>query len=141
MLKKPIIRTVGAIALGAIGGALSRYYLGQSISHIVGSDLPYSTLIVNVSGCLLMGFLTTLFLGQIIRIHPDIQLLALTGFLGSYTTFSSYELDSALLLQHHRLRAEVFYWGGSTLLGLLSLELGILSAEWVLRTWNHQHFR
>jgi fluoride exporter len=132
MLKQPMVRTIFAITLGAIAGALSRYYLGLVIAQCLGSEMPYGTLIINVTGCFFMGFLTVLSLGQVVSIHPDVRLLLLTGFLGSYTTFSSYELDSAKLLQHRRLEPDLLYWMGSTVLGFINLQLGIVLAEWSL---------
>jgi len=132
MLKKPMVRTIFAIVLGAIAGALSRYYLGLGIAQFFGSEMPYGTLIINVTGCFVMGFLTVLSLGQLISIHPDVRLLLLTGFLGSYTTFSSYELDSAKLLQQRRLEPDLLCWMDSTILGFISLQLGIVLAEWLL---------
>ncbi|MGQ9872135.1 fluoride efflux transporter FluC [Leptodesmis sp.] len=77
----------------------------------------------------------------------DVRLLLLTGFLGSYTTFSSYELDSAHLLEQDRLGADLFYWMGSVTLGFMSLQLGMLFAEWLLgklapfREMLHKHDR
>lgn len=132
MLRNPVFRAPLAISLGAIAGALCRYYFGLAINHILGIEMPYNTLVINVTGCFVMGFLAILSLGQVIRLHPDVRLLLLTGFLGSYTTFSSYELDSARLLQQNRLEADLFYWVGSVTLGLLSLQVGALLAEWLL---------
>nr|RNJ64847.1 MAG: hypothetical protein EDM05_34265 [Leptolyngbya sp. IPPAS B-1204] len=86
---------------------------------------PFSALILQV-------FVPYLALGQVISMHPDVRLLLLTGFLGSYTTFSSYELDSAHLLQQDRLGADLFYWVGSMTLGFMSLQVGISLAEWLL---------
>jgi len=107
MWKKPIVRTIFAIALGAMAGAWTRYYLGLGVDQFLGSEMPYGTLIIKVTGCFVMGFLAVFSLGQVISIHPDIRLLLLTGFLGSYTTFSSYELDSAKLLQKRRLEPDL----------------------------------
>mgnify|MGYP005848615663 CR=1 FL=1 len=141
MLKQPVVRTVMAISLGAIAGALCRYYLGLGIGHLLGTAMPYGTLVVNITGCFVMGLLATLSLGQVISIHPDLRLLLLIGFLGSYTTFSSYELDSAKLLSQRDLQADLIYWTGSVLLGSISLQLGITLAEWVLkkldRDWSN----
>lgn len=133
ILQKPFVRTVAAISLGAIAGAWGRYYFGFAMNHLLGIEVPYSTLVINVTGCLAMGFLATLSLGQVISLHPDVRLLLLTGFLGSYTTFSSYELDSAHLLQQNRLGADLFYWLGSVTLGFMSLQFGISLAEWLAR--------
>lgn len=133
MLKQPVVRTVIAISLGAISGALCRYYLELRIGHLLGNAMPYGTLVVNITGCFVMGLLATLSLGQVINLHPDLRLLLLTGFLGSYTTFSSYELDSAKLLFQRDLQTDLFYWTGSVLLGFISLQLGITLAEWGLK--------
>lgn len=147
ILQKPVVRTVAAISLGAIAGALCRYYSGLAMNHLLGIEVPYSTLVINVTGCFAMGFLATLSLEQVISLHPDVRLLLLTGFLGSYTTFSSYELDSAHLLQQDRLGADLFYWMGSVTLGFMSLQLGMLFAEWLLgklapfRETLHKHDR
>jgi len=136
ILQKPVVRTVAAISLGAIAGALSRYYFGLAMNHLLGIELPYSTFVINVTGCFAMGVLATLSLGQVIGMHPDIRLLLLTGFLGSYTTFSSYELDSAHLLQQERLGTDLFYWVGSVTLGFMSLQFGVSFAEWLLGKLN-----
>lgn len=132
MLKQPVVRTVMAISLGAVAGALCRYYLGLGIGHLLGTAMPYGTLVVNITGCFVMGLLATLSLGQVISLHPDLRLLLLTGFLGSYTTFSSYELDSAKLLFQKNLQADLIYWTGSVLLGFISLQLGTTLAEWAI---------
>ncbi|WNZ24705.1 fluoride efflux transporter CrcB [Leptolyngbya sp. NK1-12] len=94
MLKQPVVRTVVAISLGAIAGALWRYYLGLGIGHLLGTAMPYGTLVIN---------------------------------------FSSYELDSAKLLSQRDLQADLIYWTGSVLPGIISLQLGITLAEWVLK--------
>lgn len=132
ILQRPVVRTVIAISLGAIAGALCRYYFGLAMNHLLGIGVPYSTLVINVTGCLTMGIISTLSLEQVINMHPDLRLLLLTGFLGSYTTFSSYELDSARLLQQDRLGADLLYWSGSVVLGLMGLQVGIALAEWLL---------
>lgn len=131
MLRQPVVRTIAAISLGAIAGALSRYYLGLGLGHLLGTGLPLGTLLINLTGCFAMGFLTTVSLGPVITIHPDGRLLLGTGFLGAYTTFSSYELESARLSAQYRWGVDLLYWSGSALLGLISLELGIALAQWL----------
>ncbi|PLZ99680.1 camphor resistance protein CrcB [Fischerella thermalis CCMEE 5268] len=131
MLQNPAVRTFFGISIGAIAGALSRYYLGLWFTQIFGTEFPYSTLIINVSGCFVMGFFTTLALGRLIAIHPDIRLLVTTGFLGSYTTFSTYELDTAKLFQERNLEVDLVYWLSSAVLTLLSLLLGNALAEFI----------
>lgn len=117
-----------AVSLGAIPGALSRYYLTVLFSHWLGTSFPFGTFFINLSGSLLMGFFATLAIEQIIP-SPELQLLITTGFLGSYTTFSTYVLDSAALLRsRHRSRA-LFYWLGSAILAGICLEIGIFLAK------------
>ncbi len=128
----PAVRTPIAIALGAIAGALSRYYLGLWLNHWLGAA-PYSTLIINLTGCFGMGLLVAIFLHLNTRIHPDVRILLTTGFLGSYTTFSSYVLDTATLLQQQQVVSALLYWVGSAGLGLVSLYLGMALAQGVLQ--------
>lgn len=132
MLQNPAVRTPIGISLGAISGALSRYYLGLWFTQLFGTGFPYSTLIINVSGCFVMGFFTTLALGSLITIHPDIRLLVTTGFLGSYTTFSTYELDEAKLFQEHNLEIYLLYYLISAFFTLISLLLGNALAEFFI---------
>ena len=125
-------RTLIAISLGTIAGALSRYYLGLKMTHGFGSQMPYGTFMINITGCFVMGLLVAISEEQGFRIHPDLRLLLFTGFLGSYTTFSSYELDSLQLLQSNHLELALLYWLGSATLGLLGLIAGLLLTRKVL---------
>lgn len=119
----PRIRVPLAISFGAIAGALSRYYLTLFFARWLGTSFPYGTFVINVSGALVMGFFATLALERTV-ISPDLRLLVAVGFLGSYTTFSTYALDTATLLRAGIQGAALFYWAGSAILGVLSLELG-----------------
>ncbi len=122
-----------AIALGAIAGALARYFLSLWMMQPLGPDLPYGTLLVNLTGCFGMGLLATLFGQRVLAHAPELQLLLTTGFLGSYTTFSSYELDLARLAYQRALTEDLLYWGASTLLGVGSLLLGVRLARAIAR--------
>ncbi len=125
MIAAPLV-----ISAGAIPGALSRYYLMVSVSRRLGIGFPYGTLTVNLSGALLMGFVATLVLGRLIS--PALQLLLTTGFLGSYTTFSTYALDTVYLSQSRGRIFGLCYWVGSAVGGALSLEVGIGLARWLM---------
>lgn len=117
-----------AVSLGAIPGALSRYYLTVLFSHLFGASFPFGTFFINLSGSLLMGFFATLAIEQVIT-SAELQLLITTGFLGSYTTFSTYALDSATLLRGRYRSRALFYWLGSAVLAGICLEIGILLAN------------
>jgi CrcB protein len=122
-----------AICLGAISGALSRYYLNLWFVNNFGNNFPYGTLFINLTGCLIMGFFTTLFLEQIINIAAEIKLLVAVGFLGSYTTFSTYSLDVYLLVKKADYSHALLYWLGSSILGVLSVYLGAIVAKSIER--------
>ncbi|MBD2101512.1 fluoride efflux transporter CrcB [Leptolyngbya sp. FACHB-261] len=128
VLIQPPIRNLLAVSLGAIGGALSRYYLGLWFTKHFGLAFPYGTFVINLSGCLLMGFFSTLSVERAALVSPEVRLLIAVGFLGSYTTFSTYGLDTANLIRSSSWSVTLFYWAGSAILGVLSLELGRLLA-------------
>jgi CrcB protein len=116
------VRVPLAISFGAIAGALSRYYLTLGFNHWFGTTFPFGTFVINLSGAFLMGFFTHLAVERSI-ISPDLRLIIAVGFLGSYTTFSTYELDADKLLAVGQWQMPL-YWIGSALLGVLCLELG-----------------
>ncbi|MEO1522866.1 MAG: fluoride efflux transporter CrcB [Cyanobacteria bacterium J06633_2] len=122
------IRTPLAIGLGAIAGGCCRYYVGQWVGQVFDIGFPIDTFVVNVSGCFLMGVVTTLIAKQLF-INPDQILFITTGFLGSYTTFSTYELGVFQLFESDMEKYAVIYWLGSPLLGLLGLGMGIVLAR------------
>jgi len=132
-VSQPTLRTPIAISFGAIAGALSRYYLGLWCAQRFGTGFPYGTLLANLSGSLLMGFIVTAIAERVFFLAPEAQLLITAGFLGSYTTFSSYELDVFRLAERKVFLASA-YWIGSAALGLVSLYLGVLAARSLLRS-------
>lgn len=137
ILQQPAVRNPIAVSLGAIAGALSRYYLSLWFAQRFGTSFPYATLFINLSGCLAMGFFFTLAMERMPSISPEVRLLLAVGFLGSYTTFSTYELDTLTLLRdalgHDRFIQRSFtvilYWAGSAILGIICIELGVILAR------------
>jgi fluoride exporter len=129
MLLDPALRSPLAISLGAIAGALSRYYLTLWFTQKFGIQFPYGTFFINLTGCLGMGFFVTVAIEK--SLPPDLRLLVATGFLGAYTTFSTYGLDSLTLIHNGKIHLASFYWGGSAILGILCVQLGIFLANLV----------
>lgn len=125
----PAIRNLLAVSLGAIAGALSRYYINLWFLQRFGVAFPYSTFAINITGCFIMGFFFTLAAERILTIAPEIKLLIATGFLGSYTTFSTYGLDTITLLHAQRFIPALIYWLGSAMLGIFSVQLGVVLAR------------
>lgn len=122
-MSRPASRTPLAVSFGAVAGALSRYYIGAWLAPYSGS-FPYSTFLINVTGCFGMGCFVTLVRQGRITFHPDLVLLVTTGFLGSYTTFSTYELETAHLLETKGWFTTTIYGLGSVTLGIAALRLG-----------------
>jgi CrcB protein len=128
MSGNPDIRAPIAISLGAIPGALGRYYLTVMFAHWFGTGFPYGTFVINITGALIMGFFVTLTLDRMIS-SADLRLFVAVGFLGSYTTFSTYALDTANLWRSGNSSLMLFYWLGSASLGFAGLELGSFLAR------------
>lgn len=122
------ITNILALVIGAVLGALSRYHLTEWIRTKSGTKFPYGTFVINITGCFAMG----IFWGISNRIPPypqEIDLLIRTGFLGSYTTFSTYGFDTLALWRTKQGFATGFYWAGSAILGLGALRLGVIIAQ------------
>lgn len=116
---KPVLKAPIAIALGAIPGACSRYALGIVMGASIESSFPAGTMVINLTGCGLMGLLITLSPNRL-ALSAEVRLLIATGFLGAYTTFSTYTLDIALLLEQGNWPQSLIYGLGSPGLGLVS---------------------
>lgn len=114
------LRAAIAISLGAIPGGLARYYLELVFQHWFGATFPVGTLFIDVTGCFLMGIVVSR------GFSPDIQLLVMTGFLGAYTTFSSYSLEVINLLERSQVGLALLYWFCTPTLGIIAVRLGIL---------------
>ena len=119
-----------SIALGGALGAISRYCLGNLISRIIGIALPYGTFVINIVGCFFMGLLMTMVIERCM-LSTIWRLFLCVGFLGGFTTFSSFGYESLMLLQEGRYLAVLGYAGGSMVLGLLAAALGVALG----RTW------
>ncbi|MDJ0560925.1 MAG: CrcB family protein, partial [Microcystis sp. M53599_WE4] len=82
------------VAIGAIFGALSRFYIAELIQYLFSQEWVFlATFFVNVSGCLVIAYIFTMVKENIRIIAPELGLMLTTGFSGSYTTFSTYSLE------------------------------------------------
>ena len=118
------------ISLGAVVGAAMRYAVSRWMARITQSAFPFGTLLINVSGSLLLGFFLVWTTERALA-DPRWRLLFAIGFCGSYTTFSSYAFESfAYLEQGHwsMLAANV---AGNNLLSLAAVMAGAALARWL----------
>jgi fluoride exporter len=88
-----------AIAFGGSLGAVLRFLISNSVYHWLGRDFPYGTLAVNVLGSLLLGLLTEALIQQKIALALDYRSAILVGFIGAFTTFSTFSLETFYLLE------------------------------------------
>ncbi|MBI9051998.1 MAG: fluoride efflux transporter CrcB [Anaerolineaceae bacterium] len=112
------------ISLGAMFGANARYWLGDWAAQKWGTAFPYGTLIINLSGSLILGFFLTIATERFL-IDPRIRMMVVVGFLGAYTTFSTYTMESFNLMFHGQWLYGLLNLLGSTLLGVLAIGLGV----------------
>jgi CrcB protein len=111
------------IGLGGFLGANARYLVAGWVIQHLGLTFPYGTFLVNISGCFLLGLLMA-FLRQRPSLHPFFLLFFATGFLGAYTTFSTFSYESLRLLQDGYLLLALENIFGSIVVGLLGVWLG-----------------
>lgn len=116
------------ISLGAALGANARYWIGVWAARHLGIAFPYGTLFVNITGSLALGFLVSL-TSQRIPITPEARLLLGVGFLGSYTTFSSFAVETLSLAQNSGTWHALLNLVANNLIGLVFALLGIYLAR------------
>jgi CrcB protein len=119
------------VALGGAVGSVTRYLIGVAVQSRAGLDFPLGTLIVNVSGCLLLGFLIHYALATP-AITPEVRALLTTGLCGGYTTFSTFSYETVALIQDGDWRRATLYVALSVVGSILGVMLGIAGARQIL---------
>ena len=119
------------VALGSAVGGASRYALSMFIQQRASSTFPIGTLIVNVTGSLVLGFVLRYALGSP-SVSAEVRALLTTGFCGGYTTFSTFSYDAMTLIEDGDYRRAAIYIGASVLVSLVATFLGIAAAGHLL---------
>jgi fluoride exporter len=111
------------LALAGGAGALSRYGLAGLVQRLAGGAFPLGTFVVNALGCFFFGMIW----GALeTRLGPQFRVVVLTGFMGSFTTFSTYAFESVTLAQHGQWLLALANVLGQNVLGLSMLVLGLV---------------
>jgi CrcB protein len=116
-----------SVGVGGGLGALIRYFVAGWVQP-AGSDFNWGIFVVNITGGLVMGLIVEASALKL-NLSPELRAFLTTGILGGYTTFSTFSLDSVLLLQKGQYAAAAFYIIGSVALSILALFAGL----WIVR--------
>ncbi len=116
------------VVIGGGTGALARYVAASAIMTRFGGKFPLGTLVINVTGSFLIGFLMTI-LTERFKLDPNWRLLLVVGFLGGYTTFSSFEWETYSSVREGGLWTGMLNVVSSVMLGYVAVVLGSMLAR------------
>jgi CrcB protein len=119
---------IAAVAAGGAIGSAARYLIAGWVQSAAWEGFPYGIFAVNISGGLIMGILIEL-MALKWNVSLETRAFLTTGILGGYTTFSTFSLDSALLIERGAYNSAAIYIAGSTLLSIAALFAGL----WLIR--------
>ncbi len=118
------------IAVGGALGSIARFWVGSAVASRLGTKFPYGTFVINITACVVLGFSLT-FLAKRTDLNPAWRFLVPIGFLGAYSTFSSYEWETISTLRNGNFSMAALYAFSSLFLGLAAVWCGILLAEMI----------
>lgn len=118
------------IALGGALGSMARYWVGATITNRVGTRFPFGTFVINVTACVIIGFSLT-YLGRRVELSPAWRYLIPIGFVGAYSTFSTYEWETLAQLRAGAFAIAGLYAVGSLIVGLAATWAGCALAEMI----------
>ncbi len=119
------------IAVGGALGSIARFWVGSAVASRLGTKFPYGTFVINITACVIIGFSLT-FLAKRTDLNPAWRFLVPIGFVGAYSTFSSYEWETVSTLRNGDFSMAALYAFGSLFLGLAAVWCGAVIAEMIL---------
>lgn len=122
------LRTLALLASGGALGTLARYLVGAWLAPGNGKRFPWATFAINLSGCLAIGFVLTV-LDERLPESRAWRPLVVVGFLGAYTTFSTFGWETHSLLRDGEWQKASAYLLGSVALGIVAVRLGVVAAR------------
>lgn len=119
-----------SLVAGGVAGTLARYFLAGAIYQVFGTAFPYGTLVVNLTGCFLIGFLACLAEEKFL-LGPNARILLMIGFCGAFTTFSTFILETANLLRDGEAWRAFANVAVSVVIGFFFFWLGVILGKLV----------
>jgi|SRR5580700_9336670 CrcB protein len=114
-----------AVWVGVAGffGAISRYWLDGVVSRATGGSFPWGTMVINISGCFIIGFLTALLTERFLP-HPALRIALTVGFVGAYTTFSTFSYETLQQIQDGAIGLAAVNVVASVVIGIFAVWIG-----------------
>jgi len=116
------------IAFGGALGSMARYWVGSAIANKMGTKFPYGTFVINITACVIIGFSLTV-LAKRADLNPAWRFLVPVGFIGAYSTFSTYEWETLSTIRTGAFLLAALYAVSSLILGLAAVCAGSVIAE------------
>jgi CrcB protein len=113
------------VGLGGFFGAILRFWLGGIVYERTGTRFPYGTFVVNLTGCFLIGLIMTV-ITERAHLHPNWRYAVPIGFVGAYTTFSTFEYETMMAIQSGSWLAGLLNVTASVVLGFVCVWLGMI---------------
>jgi len=123
-----VVSTIAVVAFGGALGAIARYGVNIGATQIFGHGFPWGTLIVNILGSFLMGVVIAKF-ASMDNVSQELKTLYVTGFLGAFTTFSTFSLDFVSLWERGEMIQAVSYMLVSVIASIMALFIAL----WVMK--------
>ena len=120
------------IGLGGALGAAARYALSSWILQKYLHSFPLGTFTVNILGCFLLGIVYVLGV-EVLVLNPNTRLFISIGFLGAFTTFSTFSLETLNIIKNGEFKIALYYGLGSVVLGLFAVWLGMSVTQFLLK--------
>ncbi|MGB8474792.1 MAG: fluoride efflux transporter CrcB [Candidatus Acidiferrum sp.] len=116
------------VGIGGFLGAVARFWIGGYVGEKMGTRFPYGTLVINCTGCFLIGFIITL-MAERTHWSPGWRYLIPIGFIGAYTTFSTFEYETFRVMQDGELLLAFLNVAISVIVGFLAVWLGVIAGK------------
>lgn len=120
-----MLEKLGLIALAGAAGTLTRYWLSGLVYDVAGRNFPWGTAVVNILGCFLFGLVWEVGSERML-LRTEARIVLLTGFMGAFTTFSTFVFESAAFLEEGRILPALANVGFQTVAGFAALFGGLI---------------